>query len=157
LLLKHADAIREHFQPLPRHERNVKRVIAEARCGADVLVGVHIRQTDYAAFVKGRYFFSTGQYRAVMQRVEKSFAPKTVRFLVCSDAAQTVEAFAGLDVVLGTGHLVEDMYALARCDFLIGPPSTYTEWASFYGEVPLCHLVSPDMAVDRQGFTVFAV
>jgi len=29
------------------------------------------------------------------------------------------------------------MYGFARCDYLIGPPSTFTMWASFYGQVPL--------------------
>jgi hypothetical protein len=24
------------------------------------------------------------------------------------------------------GHFVEDLYALAACDYIIGPPSTYT-------------------------------
>jgi len=33
--------------------------------------------------------------------------------------------------------MVEDLYALAECDYIIGPPSTYTLWASFYGDTPL--------------------
>jgi hypothetical protein len=36
------------------------------------------------------------------------------------------------------------MYALASCDYIVGPPSTFSLWASFYGQVPLCFLQKPD-------------
>jgi hypothetical protein len=42
-----------------------------------------------------------------------------------------------MEYLAGTGHLIEDLYSLAQCDFLAGPPSTFTLWASFYGKVPL--------------------
>lgn len=32
---------------------------------------------------------------------------------------------------------IEDLYALSKCDYIFGPPSTFSMWASFYGEVPL--------------------
>jgi hypothetical protein len=51
---------------------------------------------------------------------------------------------ADLNVTWGSGHLVEDMYAFAGCDYLVGPPSTFTTWASFYGQVPLCRLTAAD-------------
>jgi hypothetical protein len=38
---------------------------------------------------------------------------------------------------------VEDLYAFAGCDLLVGPPSTFTAWAAFYGEVPLLHVEDP--------------
>jgi hypothetical protein len=30
-----------------------------------------------------------------------------------------------------------DLHALARCDYIFGPQSTFTQWASFYGNKPL--------------------
>jgi hypothetical protein len=156
LLWKHADAIREFFRPLPEHEEKARRVVEEARRGADVLVGIHARQGDYARFLNGKYFYSTAQYRAVMQRVERLFAPRRVSFLLCSDSPQPVDSCRGLHVVRGPGHAVEDVCALALCDYLVGPPSTYTDWASFYGQTPLCRLVSPDMAIHWDSFAVDA-
>ena len=58
-------------------------------------------------------------------------------FLICSDEPQHGGDFARMNVHFGTGHAIEDLYALARCDYLIGPPSTFSAWASFYGKVPL--------------------
>ena len=55
---------------------------------------------------------------------------------------------------MSSGVAVEDLYALAGCDLLIGPPSTFTQWASFYGKVPLYHAWSPDAAPTRDDFAV---
>jgi hypothetical protein len=56
-------------------------------------------------------------------------------------------------VIPGPGHVVQDMYALARCDYLLGPPSTFTIWSSFYGRVPLCHVESPDQELALASFS----
>jgi hypothetical protein len=62
--------------------------------------------------------------------------------------------FAGLNVTFGTGDLIEDMYAFASCDYLIGAPSTFTMWASFYGKVPLNVIRSPDQTQKLTDFVV---
>jgi len=151
-LLPHADAIRAHFRPVPEHEAAVERLIAAARAGTDCLVGVHIRHGDFATFLGGKYFYQLHQYHDVMKRIERLLAPCRVRFLACSNASWTPAVFAGCDVSAGTGHLVEDLYALARCDYLVGPPSTYTAWASFYGQVPLCHLEIAEQPLSLASF-----
>jgi hypothetical protein len=86
--------------------------------------------------------YSLKDWRLIMEKMLSLLAPKTVAFLICSDEnyhAET-EVFAGLPVYFGTGHMIEDLYSLAQCDYLIGPPSTYSMWASFYGRVPMCQL-----------------
>ena len=148
LVEKHAAAIRQHFEILPEHRRNVDQAIKRMRSTADVLVGVHIRHGDYATFMNGRYFYSVQQYAAAMQRIVDALPNKRVAFLVCSNAKIASDDFEGLQVHFGPGHIVEDMYCFAEADFLIGPPSTYTGWASFYGDVPLCSLESADQAID---------
>ena len=39
---------------------------------------------------------------------------------------------------------MDDLYSLAQVDLLVGPPSTFTGWASFYGSVPIYWLESQD-------------
>jgi hypothetical protein len=147
-LLKHSDAIRDYLRPVDLHLENIDRLIAAAREDADLLVGIHIRHGDYAKYEGGRYFYSRERYYEVMRSIEDLLAPRTVRFLVCSNAPQQSSSFPGLHVTFGTGHLVEDMYSLARCDYLAGPPSTFSGWASFYGKVPLWHLTSADQEIN---------
>lgn len=134
---KHSEAIRRFFVPDEKYEKNVSRLISNARQGCDLLVGVHIRQGDYKRWLNGRYYFSTDSYATLMKQFSKSLGDKRIKFLICSNVKQDESAFAGLDYVMGNNHQLEDLYAFAQCDYLIGAPSTYTMWASFYGLVPL--------------------
>jgi hypothetical protein len=146
-LSRNADAVREYFRPIPEHVVNVSRISAAARARGDVLVGVHCRQGDYKTAFGGKYWYSVEQYREVLRRIVHRFAPRKVSFLVCSDAPQIREALAGLNVSWGSGQLIEDMYAFAECDYLVGPPSTFSGWASFYGQVPICRLETADAEI----------
>lgn len=141
--LKHQDAIRAHFTPRPEHLRKVAECIRRARENSQVLVGVHIRRGDYIRYLNGRYFYDHIVYGGMMKKIHDLFATKTVGFLICSNEPIETGAFRGFNYHLGPNHIIEDMYSLASCDYLIGPPSTYSIWASFYGKVPLFEMRSP--------------
>ena len=136
LVQKHADAIRQYFRITDPHQQRVDSVIRKIRGESDLVVGVHIRQGDYATFKNGMYYYSTAQYATMMHQIAEQFPGKRVAFLVCSNSSFERRAFGKLQVYPGPGHLVEDMYALAATDLMVGPPSTYTGWAAFYGRRP---------------------
>ena len=46
-----------------------------------------------------------------------------------------------------------DLYTLSICDCIIGPFSSYSRWASFIGEVPLCFLESKSQQFTKDGFS----
>jgi len=46
-----------------------------------------------------------------------------------------------------------DLYTLSLCDRLIGPVSSYSRWASFIGEVPLCFLEQKDQHFSEGSFS----
>lgn len=140
---RHSDEIRRHLRPIETHDSAAKAVAKRARRG-DVLVGVHIRQGDYRTFQGGRYYYALETYLRLMRQARQQLAPRNVTFLICSDSTWKPEQFPGLAVTMGSGHLVEDMYALAQCDLIVGPPSTFSGWASFYGETPLYRIESSD-------------
>jgi hypothetical protein len=150
-LARHADTVRAFLRPRTEHVDAAERVLARLRDGAPV-VGVHVRRGDYARFAGGRYLYDPAVYRRLMGEMRELLGGGA-RFLVCSDETQDPEAFEGLPAVLGEGHPVEDMLALAGCDYLLGPPSTYTGWASFYGRVPLLHVEHADERLSLEAFT----
>lgn len=154
LFEKHADQIRRFFQPVAPHAENVETLIQSCRADTDVLIGVHIRRGDYKNFMEGRYYFEHHVYATLMHRTKALFPERKVRFLICSNEPVPTEVFQGLDYRLGNNHLVEDMYSLARCDYLLGPASTYTMWASFYGQVPLYQVYEPEKDFARDAFTI---
>jgi len=130
-------------------------VVEPARRRGRFLVGVHVRQADYATFKGGRYFYTHEQYRKLMAQTEAAFGSENVSFLVSSDAPPP-ETFAGLDVIYGNGHELEDLYALAECDRIVGPPSTYSKWASFYGQAPRCEILHPEQPIGPESFQVWS-
>ena len=153
LTQKHHDVIQQFFTPCRSHRKHAENVISQARHDAKHLVGIHIRQTDYRNFVGGKYYFSLETYRHIMKIIEAQLPGKTV-FLVCSDTLISANEFEGLKVTFGTGHPIEDNLALASCDYIAGPPSTYSIWASYYGKVPLFQIESPNASPKLSEFGV---
>lgn len=44
------------------------------------------------------------------------------------------------ETTLPKNLMAEDLYSLSKADYIIGPPSSYSAWASLYGSVPLCFI-----------------
>lgn len=141
--LKHSQLIRHAFSPVDRISEQVERLVGSIRdrFQGSVLVGVHIRRGDYRSWRGGAFFFSDESYYAWCQQIQIQLQSvgKNAVFLICSDSSLNKDQFVGLDVVEAIGTEIGDLYSLAKCDMILGPPSTYTKWASFYGEVPLFH------------------
>ena len=87
-----------------------------------------------------------------MAELAGQFPGCKVSFLVASNEPRSASEFPGLSVGFSTGVPIEDMYALAECDYIMGPVSSFTQWASFYGNKPLRHLRERDMRLEREHF-----
>ena len=150
---KHADAIRQFFQPAAPIQKNVDALLAQCRTQGKVVVGIHIRRGDYKEHREGRYFYEPRQYADLMRATAALF-PGQVHFLICSNETVNPETFKEFSFTLGNNHLVEDLYSFAQCDYILGPPSTYTMWASFMGQVPLYQVFDPHAAFSPADFRV---
>jgi Glycosyl transferase family 11 len=151
---KHAEKIRAYFRPIEKHERASRQAVDRLRQHADVVVGVHIRRGDYIGWARGKYFFPVSRYAAWMHELAGQFPGRKVSFLVCSNEPRTAREFPGLSVGFAAGSPVEDLYALAGCDYVMGPVSSFTQWASFYGGKPLLHLRDSKDPIERDKFRV---
>lgn len=153
-LKKHAAAVRDFFRPHDENQRRIDELIAQARRNSDVLIGVHIRHGIIHFANTRKYFYTAKRYAEMMDDLTRLFPSKRVSFLICSDWPQDANVFERFDVTFGTADLIEDMYALASCDYLIGAPSTFTMWASFYNDVPLNVIRSADQQMALADFVV---
>jgi hypothetical protein len=140
---RHRDAIVRHLTPYRPYLDRAAAVAERARTGGATTVGVHIRRGDYDTYKDGRYFWSPAEYRLLMERAAAGIEGHT-RFVLCSDEPVSLEEFAGLDVLRGEGHELVDLHTLAACDRILGPPSTYSSWASYYGDTPLWAVAALD-------------
>jgi len=154
-LYNYAPQIRAYFTPIDKYVSNVNNLISSLRIESDMIVGVHIRQGDYTDHQKGRYFYTTEQYLQVIKSVNDIFINKNIKFLICSNIDQDRSLFKQINCTFGNNHLIEDMYALAECDYIIGPPSSYTIWAAFYGDKPLYMIRDINKEVNLNNFVHF--
>ena len=154
-MIKHGDRIRDFFRPHEANQERIDKLISQARRDADVLVGVHIRHGIIHFDNTRKWFYSASRYAEMMSEVVGLFPGRRVAFLICSDWPQDPKMYAALNVTYGTGDLIEDMYAFAKCDYLMGAPSTFTMWSSFYGKVPLNKIEEPDRPQRLTDFRVF--
>jgi hypothetical protein len=151
---RHADVIREYFRPIAALEQAGRHPVERLRQNAEVVVGVHVRLGDNWKWHGGKYFFPVSHYVTWMQELAGQFPGRKVSFLICSDEPRNEAEFPGLSVGLGPGSAVGDLQALAQCDFIMGPPSTFTQWASFYGNHPMLSLDSAEQRVELKNFRV---
>ncbi|MBI5865089.1 MAG: alpha-1,2-fucosyltransferase [Planctomycetes bacterium] len=152
--VRHAEAIRDCFRPPADVRRQARLAVNEMRKRADVVVGVHVRHGDYREFLGGRFFYALEIYARWMRALRDSLAPRRAAFMICSNAPQSLEALAGLNVAAGPGGVVEDLQALAECDYLLGPPSTFSRWALFMGRKPLEVMFDSQQTADLEQFSV---
>ena len=89
-----------------------------------------------------------------MKELAELFPDRKVAFLVCSDEIRNEREFPGLTVGFGPGSPLGDLCALAKCDYIFGPLSTFSQWASFYGNKPLFHLEDRDARLELANFRV---
>lgn len=151
-LRKNEDAIRRFFAPSNLEE--VKRGFDAIPRTGKVLVGVHIRRTDYKTFLGGRYFYDYSVYFREMANVRDFLKSdsKDVLFLVFSDENPEEAVFSDLPCRFVHGRAVEDQWMMSQCDYLMGPPSTFSAWASFMGKVPIARMWSTEYRIKVDDF-----
>ena len=153
LVEKHGAKIRAYFRPIEKYETASRAAVDRLRRDADVVIGVHVRHGDYRTARGAKYFFPAERYAGWMRELIPQFPGRKVVFLVCSDEPRHAGEFTGLTVEFGSSP-VSDMYALARCDYILGTRSTFTQWSSFYGETPLLQVNTIDEVVKLENFRV---
>lgn len=153
-LAKHERCVKDFFSPVPEVQTRVDDCIRQHREDDTVLVGVHLRRGDYAKFAEGKYYYDDAIFRRLMEQMCEILPDRKVRFLLVSDQSVNRNNYGGLDVVTGPGDPAGDLFALAACNYVIGPPSTFTIWASFFGGVPLYAIENPWSLVQLSSFSV---
>jgi len=154
LMRRHAEKVRSHFRPIAEIAQASRAAVEQIRQQADVVVGVHIRHGDYRTWREGKCFFPASQYGTWMKELGEQFEGCRTAFFVCSDEPRNEREFPGLRVGLGAGSAAGDLCALARCDYILGPVSTFSMWASFYGNKPLFLIRDGKARIERGEFRV---
>lgn len=148
LFLKYRSEICGLFTIDPQYTGPVRERMYECEKGfMDVVrLGVHIRRGDYAVWKNGIYCYSDEQYIAFVRQFAAMFAGKSIHvYLSTNDASVSREHYQSMVNADTTVHLLggvpaEDLFMLSECDYIVGPPSTFSLVAAMYRDVPLCRM-----------------
>ena len=145
------------FRPREEIMERASNMIADIRREADMIVGVHIRHGDYKTFFNGRYYYTLEEFHQFMLRIHALYNDRRVAFFISSNESFDVSIFKGCRCYRfgkePSGDIL-DLYTLSLCDRILGPWSTYSRWASFIGEVPLCFIESKEQQFTDDSFSV---
>ena len=117
-----------------------------------MLIGLHIRRGDYKTAKDGKHFYNDHEFVNIIEKSLKLFLNNKVGFIVCSDEQLNHKIFSNFEITYGASHIIEDMYALASRDYIIGAPSTYNAWSCFYGNTPFYHTTNPNADITISSF-----
>ena len=144
------------FRPKEEIMQKAESMIASLREQYNIVVGVHIRRGDYATWHNGRFFYDLNDYHNFMLKVQDLHPNKRIVFFISSNENFSTDVFEGC-ICRRFGKepsgAILDLYTLSLCDLIMGPFSSYSRWASFIGEVPLCFIESKEQQFTKESFS----
>ena len=145
------------FRPRNEIMDKAEAKIKEIRSHADIVIGVHVRHGDYKTWRNGRHYYTLEEFHRFMLQLQELFPGKKVSFFISSNEAFSTDLFTNCTCYRfgkePSGDIL-DLYTLSLCDRIIGPWSTYSRWASFIGEVPLCFIKERDQQFCDEDFSI---
>lgn len=117
------------------------------------VIGVHVRRGDYKTWADGKYFFSDEVYEKYMDNLEQKIKQangKRVKFIVFSN--ENISFKESDRILISLNEWYVDQYLMSICDYLVGPPSTFSAWASYVGSVKYFHIVDSSGVVELNDF-----
>ena len=147
LVSQHASLIRESLTP-------IKSVLEKSKVFKkkdEKIIGVHIRQGDYKEYLGGIFFYEIECYLNWISSLSKN---QEMKFIIFSDGIFDREIFEELDVEISKGTEIEDLFKLAQCDYIMGPPSSFSAWAAWWGNKPLLHLYTDTGEISLDQFQI---
>jgi len=114
------------------------------------LIGIHIRRGDYKDFMDGKYFYNDDMYIQKIKEFLKSIPESNYKFLICTneenfDLERYRTEFG--NVIQSQEGPLEDQYLMSQAHYLLGAPSTFSQWASVMGEVPYYHIYNTEETI----------
>jgi hypothetical protein len=126
------------------------RQFSAVKSNYDIVLGLHLRRGDYKTWMDGRFYYSFDQYA----KIHESFLADArkrglnkVLTVVFSNEDLSGVTFSG-DILKSSEEWYLDHRIMGECDYLVGPPSTFTMWASYTVNSKLIVVYNPDMNVN---------
>ena len=103
------------------------------------LVGVHIRRGDYKTWNNGKYYFDDSTYNKVILNLRDILLKQNKEPLFIIVSNEIIPEIISCDYKIN-GSWIDDQIALQSCNLIVGPPSTFTLWASYISRIPIVNI-----------------
>jgi hypothetical protein len=150
---KHIKKIKHIFQPNIENTNIINKQFSDLKQHYDLIIGIHIRYGDYRTFKNGVYFFELEKYKYFLFNISKAFINKKIAFFIASNEAINLECFSKFKYFTSIEcSPLNDLIGLSKCDYICGPPSTFSAWASLSGHVPLYFIENINQLISKDSF-----
>lgn len=132
------EEIKRVFMPVDEIVAPTKQLFELQKKTYDLIIGVHIRRGDYTKWHNGSFCYAFDDYASLCKQLISIFKDKNILFFISSNEKVPELSFKGLNIFVNPlNSAVADLYSLSLCDFIFGPPSSFSRFASYYGDVPI--------------------
>jgi len=141
-LSKHRAYLKRAFSLRAKYIRHnvLDNKLKEFKHKGYILVGVHARRGDYETYEGGKYFYTWDFYLQKIKEMESLLdGNNKVKFILFSNE-KVPSTFHAENLIISSEPWYIDHYLMSQCDYLMGPPSTFTLWAGFLGGGGFCQL-----------------
>jgi hypothetical protein len=151
---KHLDKILSILEPKDQRIKKLNQIFKEKTVDSDsIIIGVHIRYGDYRFMSNGQYFYSLQQYRQKMIEIQSLFDYRNVIFFIATNEKLDLTHFDGLNIFqIQNGVALDDLFGLSLCNYILGPPSTFSAWASLFNQTPLYFIEDINIPIVQDKF-----
>lgn len=159
LFLKYKSEILELFDFKDEIHHKIDKILAS--CDDDsIKIGVHIRRGDYQTFFNGIYYFYDYAYIYYIRQAMALFPDRKFTVVVCGNDPELnhgnyIKALPEAKVIFPNGNAGEDLCILSKCDYIVGPPSSYSLVATMYGKARLHWMVKDQCELTMDSFQDF--
>ncbi len=145
---KYREDIVSYFKPKASLQASVDAFMQPLRHTYRHVIGVHIRQGDYATWQNGAYFLPQERVATALREYMKEHQLQSAEtcFVFASDGPIRKELFADMNIQITGKTMVEDLFILAATDCVLGSNSTFGDFAAYYGNVP--HIIIEKGPID---------
>lgn len=144
---KYRKEILAAFAPNKQIQKGISDIVS-ALPAERTLISIHVRQRPFAGFPDGDFLVSIKRVRQIVDEYmrEKDLNARDVALIIVSDLPVPEETFAGYDHRVVYGNTETNLFLLARCSAIIGTNTTFSNVASWFGNIP--HIVTTKEPVD---------
>jgi len=156
--IAHKEEIKTLFAIKPEIIKKVNKRLSSPEENV-IRLGVHIRRGDYKKWMDGNYYYSDEDFIKVVKSFCTLFSENAIEILMVSNEKNLPRekylTALPAKIQFLSGRPTEDLYALSTCDYLIGPPSTFSLMAAFYNDSNLYWIFDKNQPVEKESFRKF--